>query len=106
MRSCRLLWVLVGATTAAAFFMMQSVLLLKCAATSSAAPVLFSSSTAKQKVGRHGHNITWPIDVSATQGASALRQVARGRAVQMAHGPELLLLATDLDGSPYALNAD
>ena len=104
MRSYRLLWVLVGAATVAAF-LMQSLLLLKGVATSSVAPVLFLTGTAEQQVDRHSHNISAPIDVSVTQDGSALRQVARSRAVQMARGPELLLLATDLDGSPYALNA-
>ena len=105
MRSYRLLWVLVGAAAMAAFFLMQSVLLLKGVATSSAATMLFSNSMSEQQFNRHDHNISWPIDVSVTQDASALRRIARSRAVRMTHGPELLLLATNLDGSSYALNA-
>ena len=48
------------------------------------------------------------IDVSVTGpgGPTALRRVARQRAVEMAHGPELLTLFTDLSGGgALALNA-
>ena len=42
------------------------------------------------------------IDIAADP--SVLRWVARKRAALLPHGPELLLVATDLQGGPMALN--
>ena len=48
-------------------------------------------------------NLTAPVDVGMRD-AAALRAVARARAVEMARGPEVLLLNTDSAGAPLALN--